>query len=127
MGTPVREAAARSVVMLQRTDSRPGKTLGLTTGWVVRAELKSRGVKNITGATYERIDDQGLHVTIGGEPQLIEVDTVIVCVGQEAENGLCVEIKEKGIPVTLIGGAENSAGLDAQRAFKQGTETALAL
>ena len=127
MGTPVREAAARSVVMLQRTDSRPGKTLGLTTGWVVRAELKSRGVRNITGATYERIDDQGLHVTIGGEPQLIEVDTVIVCVGQEAENGLCVEIEEKGIPVTLIGGAENSAGLDAQRAFKQGTETALAL
>ncbi len=127
MGSPVREAPIRSVTMLQRTDSRPGKTLGLTTGWVVRAELKSRGVKNLTGATYERIDGQGLHVTIGVRPQLIEADTIIVCAGQESQNGLYAEIEATGIPVTVIGGAEKSAGLDALRAFKQGTETALAL
>ena len=127
MGTPSRPAAERSVVMLQRTDARPGKTLGLTTGWVVRAELKSRGVQNVTGATYLKIDEQGLHVLLGGEEKLIEADTIVVCAGQESENSLYADLKSTDVPVTLIGGAEKSAGLDALRAIKQGTETALAL
>ena len=127
MGTPVRDAPERSVVMLQRTDSRPGKTLGLTTGWVVRAELKSRGVRNVTGAAYRKIDSNGLHIVVGGEETLIEADTIIVCAGQESENGLYADLQGKGISATLIGGAEKSAGLDALRAIKQGTETALAL
>ena len=127
MGTPSRPAAERSVVMLQRTDARPGKTLGLTTGWVVRAELKSRGVQNITGATYLKIDEQGLHVLLGGEEKLIEADTIVVCAGQESENSLYADLKSTNVPVTLIGGAEKSAELDALRAIKQGTETALAL
>ena len=127
MGTPRRPAAERSVVMLQRTDARPGKTLGLTTGWVVRAELKSRGVQNITGATYLKIDEQGLHVLLGGEEKLIEADTIVVCAGQESENSLYADLKSTNVPVTLIGGAEKSAELDALRAIKQGTETALAL
>ena len=70
MSTPTREAPDRHVTMLQRTDARPGKSLGLTTGWVVRGELKSRGVRNITGATYERIDDDGLHIIVGGEQKV---------------------------------------------------------
>jgi 2,4-dienoyl-CoA reductase (NADPH2) len=127
MGTPRRPAAERSVVMLQRTDARPGKTLGLTTGWVVRAELKSRGVQNVTGATYLKIDEQGLHVLLGGEEKLIEADTIVVCAGQESENSLYADLKSTNVPVTLIGGAEKSAELDALRAIKQGTETALAL
>lgn len=127
IGAPKRPAADRSVVMLQRSDNRPGKTLGLTTGWVVRAELKSRGVQNVTGASYTKIDDQGLHIEIGGEAKLIEADTIIVCAGQESDNGLYAELIEKGISTTLIGGAEKSAGLDALRAIWQGTETALRL
>ncbi|MFT5488670.1 MAG: 2,4-dienoyl-CoA reductase (NADPH2) [Alphaproteobacteria bacterium] len=127
MGTPTRPEPERSVVILQRTDGRPGKTLGLTTGWVVRAELKSRGVRNVTGATYTKIDEQGLHILVGGEEKLIEADTVVVCAGQESENSLFAELKSKGVSATLIGGAEKSAGLDALRAIKQGTDTALAL
>ena len=127
MGTSRRPAAERSVVMLQRTDARPGKTLGLTTGWVVRTELKSRGVQNVTGATYLKIDEQGLHVLLGGEEKLIEADTIVVCAGQESENSLYADLKSTDVPVTLIGGAEKSAELDALRAIKQGTETALAL
>lgn len=127
MGTPNRPAPERSVVMLQRTDERPGKTLGLTTGWVVRAELKSRGVQNVTGATYTKIDDRGLHILVGGEERLIEADTIVVCAGQESENSLYAELKSKNVSASLIGGAEKSAGLDALRAIKQGTETALAL
>ena len=127
MGTPSRPTPERSVVMLQRTDARPGKTLGLTTGWVVRAELKSRGVQNITGATYTKIDEKGLHIVVGSEEKLIEADTIVVCAGQESENSLYADLKSGDVPVTLIGGAEKSAGLDALRAIKQGTETALAL
>lgn len=127
MGTPSRPTPERSVVMLQRTDARPGKTLGLTTGWVVRAELKSRGVQNITGATYTKIDEKGLHIVVGSEEKLIEADTIVVCAGQESENSLYGDLKSGDVPVTLIGGAEKSAGLDALRAIKQGTETALAL
>ena len=127
MGAPVRPATERSVVMLQRTDARPGKTLGLTTGWVVRAELKSRGVQNITGATYTKIDEKGLHILIGNEEKLIEADTIVVCAGQESENSLHDQLKGLNISTTLIGGAEKSAGLDALRAIRQGTETALAL
>lgn len=127
MGTPSREAPARSVVMLQRTDSRPGKSLGLTTGWVVRAELKSRGVRNITGASYTKIDSSGVHIMIGGEEKLIEADTIIVCAGQESDNDLFEALKSRNVSATVIGGAEKSAGLDALRAIKQGTETALSL
>jgi len=124
---PVRKAPTRTVTMLQRTESRPGKTLGLTTGWVVRSELKSRGVRNITGATYNRIDGDGLHITIGGEDSLIPADTVIVCAGQESDNALYNDLTAAGVPATVIGGAEKSAGLDALGAIRQGTEAALAL
>ena len=127
LGSPVRPASERSVVMVQRTDGRPGKTLGLTTGWVVRAELKSRGVQNITGASYNKIDGKGLHITLDGTEKLIEADTIVICAGQESENSLYGELKSKGIPASLIGGAEKSAGLDALRAIRQGTETALSL
>ena len=113
--------------MLQRTDSRPGKSLGLTTGWVVRSELKSRGVRNITGAIYNRIDDDGLHITVGGQESVIPADTVIVCAGQESENNLYNELSEEGVPATVIGGAEKSSDLDALRAIRQGTEVALAI
>ena len=96
MSTPTREAPARDVTMLQRTDARPGKSLGLTTGWVVRGELKSRGVRNITGATYERIDDDGLHIIVGGEQKVIPADTIIICAGQEPENSLYKELSGEG-------------------------------
>ena len=100
---------------------------GLTTGWVVRSELKSRGVNNITGATYNRIDGDGVHITIGGEDSLIPADTVIVCAGQESDNALYNDLTAAGVPATVIGGAEKSAGLDALGAIRQGTEAALAL
>ena len=125
--TPIRKPAKRTVTMLQRTDARPGKSLGLTTGWVVKAELKSRGVKNYTGVTYRRIDEKGLHIRVTGEEQLVEADTIIVCAGQEPESSLLENLVKKAIPVSVIGGAESADGLDALRAIKQGTDIALSL
>ncbi|PPR11291.1 MAG: 2,4-dienoyl-CoA reductase [NADPH] [Alphaproteobacteria bacterium MarineAlpha11_Bin1] len=127
MTPSIPETPARSIIMLQRSESRPGKSLGLTTGWVVRSELKSRGVKNITGASYNRINDEGLHITVGGKEQVIEADTIIVCAGQVSENDLYNELTEAGATATLIGGAQLSAGLDALTAIHQGTEVALNL
>lgn len=70
--------------MLQRKASKPGEGLGKTTGWIHRATLLARGVKMIPAVSYEKIDDEGLHVTIGGERQLLAVDQVVICAGQSA-------------------------------------------
>ena len=127
VGKPSRSASGRSVVMLQRSRTRPGSTLGLTTGWAIRAELRSLGVHNLAGVVYRKIDDRGVHVTVDGEDRLVEADSVVVCAGQEAEGSLYMELREIGMPAAVIGGAEKAAGLDALRAIRQGTETALAL
>ncbi len=74
--------------MLQRKASKPGEGLGKTTGWIHRATLLARGVKMIPAVSYEKIDDEGLHVTIGGERQLLAVDQVVICAGQEPRREL---------------------------------------
>ena len=119
--------AARKVYLLQRKPEKPGRTLGLTTGWAIRAELERRGVETISGCRYERIDDAGLHIRAGGAARLLEVDTVVICAGQESERGLYDELRALGAPAELIGGAQVAAEIDALRAIEQGTRLALAL
>ena len=96
---------------------------------MVRGELKTRGVKHITGASYNKITTQGVSITVGNNEQLIEVDTVVVCAGQEPENILYNDlVRKKGTrSVSVIGGAKASNGLDALRAIKEGMDTVLAL
>lgn len=106
--------------MLQRKASKPGEGLGKTTGWIHRATLLSRGVKMIPGASYQKIDDDGLHVLIGGEPQLLDVDHVILCAGQEPKRDLADPLREAGKTVHLIGGCDVAMELDARRAIAQG-------
>jgi len=126
---PALQRAAREVTILQRKPAPAGKTLGLTTGWALKAGLAQRGVKIITGAQYVRIDDQGLHTLQDGKPALIEVDNVVLCTGQESARGLYDQLVAMGVPaeLTVIGGAEHAAELDALRAIDQGMRTALAL
>ncbi len=113
---------AREVVMLQRSGSRPGGSLGLTTGWVVRSELRALGVRNMSGVTYRSIDSCGLHITVEGQDILVEADTIVVCAGQLSRRGLLDDCSERGLPATVIGGAEAASGLDALRAISRGTE-----
>ncbi|HFN3812051.1 TPA: FAD-dependent oxidoreductase, partial [Enterobacter hormaechei] len=115
----------RQIVMLQRKASKPGEGLGKTTGWIHRATLLSRGVKMIPGVNYQKIDDDGLHVLIGGEPQLLDVDHVILCAGQEPKRDLANPLREAGKTVHLIGGCDVAMELDARRAIAQGTKLAL--
>ena len=120
-------ASARQVTMLQRKETKLGGGLGKTTGWIHRTELKNRGVQMVPGVTYEGIDDDGLHVIIDDQPQLLDVDTVVVCTGQEPLRELLAQLQDAGVPVQVIGGADIAAELDAKRAIKQGTEVAAAL
>jgi 2,4-dienoyl-CoA reductase (NADPH2) len=119
--------SAREVYLIQRKRSKVGAGLGKTTGWIHRAVLKNKGVQMISGASYDKVDAQGLHLTIGETQKLLEVDTIIVCAGQEPLRELQTDIEALGIKVTLIGGADVASELDAKRAIKQGSEVAAAL
>lgn len=117
----------RDVTLLQRKETPLGKDLGKTTGWVHRATLRDSKVRMLKGVTYEKIDDAGLHITLNGEPELIEADTIILCTGQESVRELATELSARGVSVHLIGGADVAAELDAKRAIKQATELAAVL
>jgi 2,4-dienoyl-CoA reductase (NADPH2) len=92
--------------------------------------LKAKGVHHHVGVNYERVDDAGLHVSYGPDhrdPTVLAVDTVVLCTGQEPVDGLVAPLRELGIPVHVIGGADVAAELDAKRAIRQGTELAARL
>jgi 2,4-dienoyl-CoA reductase (NADPH2) len=121
------EKPERQVWLLQRTAGRPGGRLNKTSGWVHRATLKNKRVQMLGGVGYRRIDDAGLHVVVDGEAQVLEVDNVIVCAGQEPNRELHEALVARGIDVRLVGGADVAAELDAKRAIDQATRLAAAL
>ncbi|WP_282008433.1 NADPH-dependent 2,4-dienoyl-CoA reductase [Brevundimonas aveniformis] len=124
---PEPEKPVRDVWLLQRKTSKVGAGLGKTTGWIHRAGLAARDVHMVPGVTYERIDDAGLHLTVGGEPKTLDVDTVIVCAGQEPNRSLHDALAALGVEARLIGGADVAAELDAKRAIHQGVTLAAAI
>ncbi|MFD3747331.1 FAD-dependent oxidoreductase [Nocardia sp. NPDC058633] len=127
---PKPSPAARDVVLLQRKSTPFGKDLGKTSGWVHRAALKAKGVEQVGGVNYDRIDDAGLHISFGEKrenPRVIEVDNVIVCAGQESVRELEEPLRAAGVDLHLIGGADLAAELDAKRAIAQGTRLAARL
>ncbi|MFB7182536.1 FAD-dependent oxidoreductase [Streptomyces sp. NPDC056257] len=127
LAKPERPAPPRRVHLLQRKATKVGAGLGTTTGWIHRAELKHRGVVSVAGAAYDRIDDEGLHITVDGEQRLVPADTVVLCTGQEPRRDLYEALRAAGVEAHLIGGADVAAELDAKRAIRQGTELAASL
>jgi 2,4-dienoyl-CoA reductase (NADPH2) len=128
--TPIPAPPAREVYLLQRSSGAQGRKLGKTSGWVHRASLKAKGVQQLSGVNYERVSDAGLHITFGPKrerPQLLEVDNIVVCAGQEPVRDLEDELRRGGINPHVIGGAAVAAELDAKRAIRQGTELAARL
>ncbi|KQW01256.1 NADPH-dependent 2,4-dienoyl-CoA reductase [Rhizobacter sp. Root1221] len=121
------EPSPRRVHLLQRKTTKVGDQLGKTTGWIHRTSLKARRVAMSSGVAYDRIDDDGLHVRIDGVPQVLPVDHVVLCAGQEPLRELHDALVAAGQDVHLIGGADVAAELDAKRAIHQGTRLALAL
>jgi 2,4-dienoyl-CoA reductase (NADPH2) len=121
------EAPARTVWLLQRTPGAPGKRLNKTSGWVHRSTLKHKQVRMLGGVEYQHIDDGGLTISIDGKLQLLEVDNVIICAGQEPRRDLLAALQAAGQTVHLIGGAEVAAELDAKRAIDQACRLAATL
>ncbi len=115
------ETPAREVYLLQRSEGKPGKKLNKTTGWVHRATLAMKKVKMLGNVEYQKIDDAGLHVLIDNKPQLLEVDNVVICAGQEPNRNLFEQLKSAGVNAHVIGGADVAGELDAKRAIDQGT------
>jgi len=125
---PAPHAPARQVYLLQRKKSKVGNGLGKTTGWIHRTGLKNKQVQMISAVEYLKVDDEGLHLRIAeGEPQVLPVDTVIVCAGQDPLRELQAELEQSGLPVHLVGGADVAAELDAKRAINQGSRLAAQL
>ena len=127
---PQPDAPVREVVLLQRKSEKLGKRLGKTTGWIHRAALKMKGVEMVGGVNYERIDQDGLHVSFGESrenPKLIDAETIVLCAGQVPHRSLADELEAAGISTHIIGGADVAAELDAKRAIDQGTRLAARL
>jgi 2,4-dienoyl-CoA reductase (NADPH2) len=114
----------REVFLLQRKESKMGGGLGKTTGWIHRSSLKMKKVIMINGASYDKIDEKGLHITVKEKTQLLEVDNIILCAGQVSVNSLYEELKDSKTNIHIIGGAKLSKEIDAQRAIRQGSELA---
>ena len=118
----------REIHLLQRKTSKVGAGLGKTSGWVHRATLQRNQVKMMAGVEYQKIDDQGLHIVVGGQAQVLDVDHVIMCAGQESLTELMPQqVSEAGPKFHKIGGAALASELDAKRAIKEGAELAASL
>jgi 2,4-dienoyl-CoA reductase (NADPH2) len=125
---PQPHPAAREVFLLQRKKSKVGDGLGKTTGWIHRTGLKNKKVQMLNSVEYLKIDDAGLHIRVAdGQPQVLPVDTVIVCAGQDPLRELQQGLESAGQRVYLIGGADVAAELDAKRAINQGSRLAAEL
>jgi 2,4-dienoyl-CoA reductase (NADPH2) len=126
---PQPHAPAREVFLLQRKTSKVGDGLGKTTGWIHRTGLKNKQVQMLNSVEYLKIDDAGLHIRIGaeGEPQVLAVDNIVICAGQDPLRELQDGLVAAGQNVHLIGGADVAAELDAKRAINQGSRLAAEL
>lgn len=120
----VHPPSPREIYLLQRSDGKLGDRLGKTTGWIHRTTLKNKNVNMLDGVQYEKIDDQGLHISRDGKLDVLMVDNVIVCAGQVSDRDLQQPFADRGIKSHLIGGADVAVELDAKRAIRQGSELA---
>jgi len=124
---PVRLTNPRKVYLLQRKESKLGARLGKTTGWIHRATLKNKNVEMLSGVTYDKIDQEGLHISKNGEKRILPVDNVVICAGQRSRNELYQPLKDLGVSVHLAGGAFKAAELDAKEAINQASRLAASI
>jgi 2,4-dienoyl-CoA reductase (NADPH2) len=124
---PQPDAPAREIWLLQRSSGKPGARLGKTSGWVHRAALKAKQVKMLGNVTYLGVDDAGLRIRVDNAEQVLPVDQIVICAGQEPRRELQAALQALGKTAHLIGGADMAAELDARRAIDQGCRLAAAL
>lgn len=125
--TPAVPQPARDVYMFQRKNEPLGRSLGKTTGWILKSKLRRNTVSMIPGASYDRIDDEGLHYTVDSTPHTLNVDHVILCTGQISDNQLATQLHAAGLRCHVIGGADYAEQLDAVRAIDQAVRLAVTI
>ena len=123
----VERSPKRKITMCQRSEGKLGAGLGKTTGWIHRTALKHIKVEMLAEVSYERFDDEGLHIRVAGKARTLKVENVVICAGQLKEDRLFNPLKSRGIEVHVIGGAALAAELDAKRAIDEGTRLAARL
>ena len=125
---PTHHKPLRQIYLLQRKDSKVGAGLGKTSGWVHRAALQKNDVAMMSGVEYREITDEGLLIAINGKEQLLAVDNVVICAGQDCLRELMpAEGQTTKAKYHLIGGASLASELDAKRAIREGAELAAGL
>jgi 2,4-dienoyl-CoA reductase (NADPH2) len=124
---PTISPPARRIALCQRREGKLGANLGKTTGWIHRIALNKRGVEMLASCAYQRIDDEGLHVSVAGEPRILEVENVIICAGQVSADELAAPLRDGSFTVHTIGGADEAGELDAKRAIAQGVQVAISI
>jgi 2,4-dienoyl-CoA reductase (NADPH2) len=119
-GTPTHRPARRQITMVKRSPGAFGRTLGKSTGWILRQELKDLKVRQIAEAKYLKIDADGLHVALPDRNEVLPADTIVVCAGQESDRAVADAIAANGQTVHVVGGARLAGELDAKRAIYEG-------
>ena len=123
----IKHPPIREVALLQRKTTKVGAGLGKTTGWIHRATLAKHGVKMIKGVSYKAITDEGILIEVDGKEQMLDVDNVIICAGQQPNRDLYQELIDAGVTTHLIGGADAAVELDAKLAIRQAAELAASI
>ena len=121
------EPPAREIWLLQRTAGKLGARLGKTTGWIHRAALRAKSVRMLGGVAYLGMEADGFRISVDGTEQLLPVDHVVLCAGQESRRPLLDPLRKLGIHAHVIGGADVASELDARRAIDQGSRLAATL
>lgn len=127
LARPRVEPPEREIWLLQRSPGKPGARLAKTTGWIHRSTLKAKGVTMLGGVEYLGVDDTGLRIRVGDQEQVLPVDHVVICAGQESRRDLLAPLQAAAVQVQLVGGADVAAELDAKRAIAQASRVAAAL
>jgi len=127
LAPPAPHHPRRQVHMFQRKRESLGRSLGKSTGWILKAKLRKARVAMTAGASYHAVDDRGLHYSVDGERRVLDVDTVVLCTGQEPNRGLHAELERRGVAARLIGGAHVASELDAKRAIDEATRLAVTI
>jgi len=117
--SPLPLPSPREIYLLKRSKGKHGKNLGKTTGWIHRSSLAMKKVNMLKLVTYEKFDGEGLHIKVDGEPQILSVDNVVICAGQEPLRALHDDLVAADQTVHLIGGANIAKALDAKKAIKE--------
>ncbi|MGW0791962.1 oxidoreductase [Streptomyces sp. NPDC002911] len=121
--TATAPACGRHVTVMRRS-GRIGSGIGPSTRWVVMEELRARGVRLLTGITYEEITRDGVVVEAEGRRELVAADHVVLATGQESRQEVAAVLRRAEVPFETAGGAADARALNAVQATAQGLRAA---